>query len=136
MQAMLHYTTGQTLSTCFTKVRVHDFRIFKQSMRFLHFKPFIMDDKCYVGLAKTWLVSLLHFNAVSGKMLDSYLKRLNGEINRRWIIVGHKFRALKRFKILSLLYRNRRSRLGLRFNLIAATFNFEKVQIWLMKKVY
>ncbi|TRU67645.1 MAG: IS5/IS1182 family transposase, partial [Microcystis viridis Mv_BB_P_19951000_S68] len=34
-------------------------------------------------------------------------------------------RSLKRFRILSSRYRNRRRRFGLRFNLIAGIYNYE-----------
>lgn len=125
MQAIIHYSTGQILSSCFAKGRVHDFKLFKRSMRSLYFKPLVLADKGYLGLAKTGLISLLAFKASRRRPLDSYLKHLNREINRRRIRVEHVFGALKRFKILSSPYRNRRKRIGLRFNLIAAIFNLE-----------
>ncbi|WP_240687842.1 transposase [Alkanindiges illinoisensis] len=128
MQAMIHYKTGQILSTCFAKGRVHDFKLFKISMKFLNFKPFVLADKGYLGLAKIGFTSLLPFKATKRQPLDPYLKHINKEINRRRIKVEHTFGALKRFNILSSPYRNRRSRISLRFNLIAAIFNLELVK--------
>ncbi|WP_346554178.1 transposase family protein [Alkanindiges illinoisensis] len=125
MQAMIHYSTGQILHTCFAKGRVHDFKLFKKSMKSLHFRPFILADKGYLGLAKTGLRGLIPFKANKQRPLDPYLKYLNKQINRRRITVEHTFGALKRFKILNSLYRNRRTRIALRFNLIAAIFNLE-----------
>ncbi len=60
--------------------------------------------------------------------LHPYLRKLNIEINKRRIGVEHVFGALKRFKILSYFYRNRRYRLGLGFNLIADIFQFRVEQ--------
>ncbi len=40
-------------------------------------------------------------------------------------MVEHVIRSLKIFRILSERYRNRRRRFALRFNLIAAIYNFE-----------
>jgi len=42
------------------------------------------------------------------------------------IAVEHALRTLKRFRILSGIYQNRRKRFGLRLNLIAAIVNLHK----------
>lgn len=127
LQVMIHYQTGQILSSCFAKGRVHDFKLLKMSMKSWRLKPFILADKGYCGLSGLGLMSLIPFKAKRRKPLDLYLKRLNREINKRRIGIEHVFGALKRFRILSSCYRNRRSRLGLRFNLIAAIFNLELI---------
>ncbi len=126
---MIHYATGRILSTCFAKGRVHDFNLFKMSMSALRFKPLFLGDKGYLGMAKMGLLCLIPFKANKRQPLDPYLKHLNREINRRRIMIEHTFGALKRFRILSSPYRNRRKRIGLRFNLIAAIFNLELTKI-------
>jgi hypothetical protein len=125
MQVMAHYQTGQIVSTCFAKGRVHDFKLLKLSMAYWSFKPFIVADKGYQGIDQLGLMTLIPFKAKKRQALDRYLQRLNLEINRRRIGIEHVFGALKRFRILSTTYRNRRSRLVLRFNLIAAIYNLE-----------
>lgn len=80
MQAMIHYSTGQILHTCFAKGRVHDFKLFKKSMKSLHFRPFILADKGYLGLAKTGLRGLIPFKANKQRPLDPYLKYGNTPI--------------------------------------------------------
>lgn len=129
MQVMIHYLTSQIVSTCFAKGRVHDFKLFKISMKSLFFKPVMIVDKRYVGLAAPGFSCLIPFKAKRRQTLDPYYKSPNREINRRRIAIKYTFGALKRFKILSLLYRNRRSRIALRFNLIAAIFNLELLKI-------
>ena len=52
-------------------------------------------------------------------------KKRNRELARIRVVGEHIHRKLKVFKILSLTYRNRRKRFGLRFNLIAALYNYE-----------
>lgn len=125
MQVMTHYVTGQIVSTCFAKGRVHDFKLFKKSMAYWTFKPLIVADKGYCGIHQLGLKCLIPFKAKKRQALDCYLKRLNLEINRRRIEIEHTFGVLKRFRILSSTYRNRRRRLALRFNLIAAIYNLE-----------
>ncbi|RYE31850.1 MAG: hypothetical protein EOP48_31280 [Sphingobacteriales bacterium] len=126
VQLIMHYETGQILSTSFAKGRIHDFKLFQKSLKYWPFKPLtIITDKGYAGLSKFGLPSLIPFKKGKKQPLHPYLKKLNIEINKRRMGVEHIFGALKRFKILSYPYRNRRSRLGLRFNLIAAIFNLE-----------
>jgi hypothetical protein len=52
-------------------------------------------------------------------------KRFNREVSRERILNEHVIGALKRFRILSERYRNRRKRFALRFNLIAGIYNHE-----------
>ncbi|MEH1830905.1 MAG: transposase family protein [Nostoc sp.] len=52
-------------------------------------------------------------------------KKSNQELAKIRILGEHVNRRLKVFKILSLTYRNRRKRFGLRFNLIATLYNYE-----------
>jgi hypothetical protein len=50
-------------------------------------------------------------------------KRLNRKISRDRVGVENVNACVKRFKIVSDRYRNRRKRFGLRFSLIAALYN-------------
>ncbi len=50
----------------------------------------------------------------------------NQELASRRVAVEHALRFLKRFRILSSTYRNRRKRFALRLNLIAAIANLHK----------
>ncbi len=52
-------------------------------------------------------------------------KNQNKEQRSSRVEVEHVFASIKRFKIISQKYRNRRRRFGLRFNLIAAIHNPE-----------
>ena len=46
-------------------------------------------------------------------------------MSRERFVIEHIIRSLKIFRILAERYRNRRKRFGLRFNLIAALYNYE-----------
>lgn len=119
----MHYTTGEILSVCGSHGSMHDFKIFKKSMRKLKFKPFFIVDKGYLGIKKLGFGCLMPSKAKKTEKLDSELKKLNREIGRRRIQVEHVFGRMKCFKILSCVYRNRRKRLNLRFNLLAGIYN-------------
>ncbi|MBU3141896.1 transposase family protein [Acinetobacter lwoffii] len=107
---------------------MHDFKIFKKSMRKLKFKPFFIVDKGYLGIKKLGFGCLMPSKAKKTEKLDSELKKLNTEIGRRRIQVEHVFGRMKCFKILSCVYRNRRKRLNLRFNLLAGIYNLDWVK--------
>mgnify|MGYP002084763785 CR=1 FL=1 len=52
-------------------------------------------------------------------------KKQNKAISSERVLNGNVIGSIKRFKILSDRYRNRRKRFGLRFNLIAGIYNYE-----------
>ena len=87
-----------------------------------------MTDKGYQGLKRLKIPYLMPFKASKKRPLVGLQKWLNTEISRRRIRIEHVIGKLKRFKILAERYRNRRKRIGLRFNLIAAIYNIELVK--------
>ena len=52
-------------------------------------------------------------------------KEANRELSSQRVLNEHVIGMVKRFKIVSDKYRNRRKRFGLRFNLIAGICNYE-----------
>ncbi len=61
-------------------------------------------------------------------------KRKNRELSSQRVLNENVIGMIKRFKIISDRYRNRRKRFGLRFNLIAAIYNMEVGQSEFPKK--
>ncbi len=59
------------------------------------------------------------------KPLTKDQKEENKELASQRVVVENVIGLLKRFKIISDKYRNRRKRFGLRFNLIAGIYNLE-----------
>ncbi len=85
----------------------------------------IKADSGYQGLQKKHAKVLLPMKQSKLKKLTKEEKRANRELARIRIRVENVIRRLKIFRILAERYRNRRRRLGLRFNLIAGIYNFE-----------
>jgi hypothetical protein len=52
-------------------------------------------------------------------------KKKNRDLSSQRVVNENVIGSLKRFKIISDKYRNRRKRFGLRFNLIAGIYNWE-----------
>jgi hypothetical protein len=65
-----------------------------------------------------------HSTAIAAKGLRQLIGG-SGKISSERVVNENVIGSLKRFKIISDRYRNRRKRFGLRFNLIAGIHNYE-----------
>lgn len=82
-------------------------------------------DSGYTGIKKIQSNSLLPKKRSKGKPLTKDERQTNQDISSKRALNENVIGRLKRFKILSDKYRNRRKRFGLRFNLIAGIQNWE-----------
>lgn len=103
----------------------HDFRLFKRSQVRPTSKVEVLADKGYQGITKLHPNSRTPKKKQKGGTLSQTDKQYNRELARVRVVGEHVIGKLKVFKILAERYRNRRRRFGLRFNLIAALYNFE-----------
>jgi len=101
----------------------HDFRMFRESRAFPHKNIKTIADSGYQGIEGILDNCLTPRKKPKGGDLTKEDKRHNREVGSQRIVVEHAIRAIKVFKILALPYRNRRKRLALRVNLIAAIVN-------------
>jgi len=104
---------------------MHDFRLFKESKIEIAGDILCLADSGYQGLTKLHANSQTPHKKSKHHPLTLEQKRANRELARQRIFVEHVIGKLKVFRILSERYRNRRKRFALRFNLIAAIYNFE-----------
>ena len=84
-----------------------------------------MADTGYQGINKIVKNSETPNKKSKNKELTREQKKENKELSSKRILVENVIGSLKRFRILSERYRNRRKRFGLRFNLISGVYNFE-----------
>jgi len=84
-----------------------------------------MVDTGYLGIEKIINNSEIPHKSFKKHRLTKKKKLENRNISSKRIIVENVIGSVKRFRILSERYRNRRKRFGLRFNLIAGIHNFE-----------
>ena len=83
-------------------------------------------DTGYQGIAQIHANSLLLKKCSKNHPLSKQERKDNRKISRERILVEHAIRFVKRFRILSERYRNRRHRFALRFSLIAGICNFDR----------
>lgn len=122
---MIEPITGKVLCTANGKGKEHDFCLFKRSRVRPKSSIELLGDKGYQGIQKVHAKSQTPQKRKRHKPLSQEAKKSNQELAQKRICIEHIFRHLKIFRILAERYRNRRKRLGLRFNLIAGFYNYE-----------
>jgi transposase len=85
----------------------------------------IIADKGYIGIEKLHVNSAIPKKSSKNHPLSKEERAKNRQLSKDRMLIENVFCTLKRFRILSGCYRNRRRRLELRFNLIAAIYNME-----------
>ena len=117
---------GEIICLAFANGRKHDFRLFRDSRIHVRAETLLEADTGDQGLAQLHANSLLPKKRSKNHPLTKQQRKENREISRKRIFVEHAIRFVKRFRILSERYRNRRKRFALRFSLIAGICNFDR----------
>lgn len=117
--------TKQIICTAFGKGRRHDFWLYKASKVRIHEDIQAITDTGYLGISKLHKNSLLPKKRSKRKQLTNDDIAFNFSVSSLRADNEHIIGFVKRFKILSERYRNRRKRFGLRFNLLAGICNFD-----------
>ena len=117
--------TRRVICTAFGEGKRHDFRLFKESQTRIHPQITAELDTGYIGIDKIHANSILPKKKSKNNPLTAEDKARNRKISSERVTNEHAIGFIKRFRILSERYRNRRKRFGLRFNLIAGICNFE-----------
>ena len=87
-----------------------------------------LGDSGYQGIAGLHSNSLIPHKKPKKKELPKLQKTYNKMLSSARVKVENVLAWLKRFRIITERYRNRRKRFGLRFNLIAGIYNLELQQ--------
>ena len=124
-QIVINQSNKQIICTAHSQGKEHDFSLFKTSKTCLIEKIMCLGDKGYQGIKKIHQLSQTPHKKPRNKELSQKQKKENRDLASVRIVIEHVYRCLKIFKILRERYRNRRKRFSLRFNLIAAVYNYE-----------
>jgi DDE superfamily endonuclease len=120
-----HKQSKKIIATAFGCGKEHDFALFKRSKTHLLPETLGLGDSAFQGMTRRHTNSKTPKKRSKAHPLSQQEKAANRELARERIVAEHIIRCLKVFRILSERYRNRRKRFGLRFNLIAAIYNYE-----------
>lgn len=124
-QVVVDKSSRKIICTAFSAGKCHDFKLFKESETHIHPKIQVETDTGFIGIVKIHLNSILPKKKSKRNPLSKEDKAQNRRIASQRVTNEHAIGFIKRFKILSEKYRNRRKRFGLRFNLLAGICNFE-----------
>jgi len=113
------------ICTNFAEGKKHDLTLFKESR--LEFQPTqkLLVDTGYTGILKIHENCGIPLKKGRNRPLTKEQKEHNKKISKLRVVIENVIGDLKKFKIISERYRNRRRRFGLRFNIFAAAYNFE-----------
>lgn len=113
------------MCTNFSNGKCHDFNLFKISKLRINPQIETLADSGYQGIHEFHSNTQIPKKKSKNKPLSKSDKKQNRELSRQRVLNENVIGKLKRFKIISDKYRNRRKRFGLRFNLIAGIYNWE-----------
>lgn len=113
------------LCTCGCEGKRHDFQLFKDSKVRFRKGTVSLEDSGYQGIEQMHSNALIPKKKSKYKPLAKHEKRYNKMLSSERVLVENVIGWLKRFRIITDRYRNRRKRFGLRFNLIAGIYNYE-----------
>lgn len=122
---MIDFHTGTFVAVETGVGRTHDLRLWRSSGTRLAQSTLCLADKGYQGINKQHEASITPRRKPPGQPLPKPDKQANQALAKLRIKVEHSIRRLKRFRIFSERYRNRRRRFGLRLHLIAGILNYE-----------
>jgi transposase DDE domain len=113
------------LNVSFSHGSVHDFKLFCKSR--VHFLKdvLLIADKGYTGMNKIHSNSLIPKKSTKKGKLTKEDRKYNSAVSKRRIYIEHVNRHIKKFRIVSTRYRNKRRKFSMRFSLICTIYNFE-----------
>ena len=103
----------------------HDFKMLQESKVCFSPQIQVIADKGYQGIKKLHANSVIPIKANRGKQLSALEKIYNAVVSKCRIYIEHINRYIKKFRIFSSRYRNRRKKFALRFSLICGVYNFQ-----------
>jgi IS5 family transposase len=126
-QLVVRESNRRILCLAHDKGHEHDFQLFKRSKVHLRPQEKVIVDSGYQGLQKQHVKTDMPKKRSKKNPLSKSDKARNRAISSERVVCENVIAMLKRFKIVTDRYRNRRRRFGLRFSLISGIYNAELV---------
>jgi hypothetical protein len=117
--------TRKVICVAFCNGKKHDLKLYKESGIHVIARIKIGADSGFQGIARIHANSVTPRKKSKNNPLSQEDKKHNSELSRERVGNENAIGFVKRFKIVSERYRNRRKRFGLRFSLLAGICNSE-----------
>ncbi|UZQ29222.1 MAG: IS5 family transposase [Spiroplasma phoeniceum] len=124
-QVIIEQETEKIIATSFSLGKKHDYALFKESKIAILKNTKLIVDSGYQWIQKIHNNVLIPTKKTKKNPLNKGQKQRNRIVSKMRIIIETIFAILKKFKIITEKYRNRRKRFSLRFNLIASIYNLQ-----------
>ncbi|UZQ29834.1 MAG: IS5 family transposase [Spiroplasma phoeniceum] len=124
-QVIVEQETKKIIATSFSLGKKHDYALFKESKISILKNTKLIVDSGYQGIQKKSQQCSNTYKKTKKNPLNKLQKQRNKIFSKMRIIIENIFYILKKFKIITEKYRNRRRRFSLRFNLIASIYNLQ-----------
>lgn len=124
-QVVVDKTSQQIICTDFCEGKRHDFKLFKDSNLKIKKSILLLADSGYQGIMDVHANSKIPIKSSKKHPLTKEERKENRELSISRILVENVIGRIKKFKITSDKYRDRRRRFNLRFNLISGIVNYE-----------
>lgn len=124
-QVVVDKKSKRIICTNFCNGKRDDFKLFKDSRVRWRKDVCAVVDSGYLGIKNLQPNSRIPIKRSAKRPLTEKDRQINRSITSERALNENVIGCVKRFKILSDRYRNRRRRFGLRFNWIAGIYNFE-----------
>ena len=121
--------TRKVICVAFCNGKKHDFALYKESGIYVLRRIKIGADSGFQGIAKIHANSATPRKKSKNKPLAKEDKEYNRNLSQERVGNENAIGFIKRYKIVSERYRNRRKRFGLRFTLLAGICNYEIVTV-------
>lgn len=116
-------------SIAFAVGSMHDFNLFKNSSHDYNEDITLFGDLGYMGIDKIHKNSIIPIKSSKNHKLNSIEKWYNSEVSKVRIAVEHVNAFLKKFKIISTRFRNRRKNFKLYMTFICCIYNYETANL-------
>lgn len=124
-QVVVDKKTRKIICVFFSNGKRHDFKLFKDSKVRVLKTIKINTDSGYQGINKIHANSDLPRKKTKKRPLTKEDKAFNRDISSQRAANENAIGFIKRFKVVSERYRNRRKRFGLRFSLLSGICNYD-----------
>ena len=119
--------TRKVICVAFCNGRTHDFKLYKGARVYVIARIKISTDSGFQGITKIHNNSSTPRKKSKNNPLSKEDKEYNRALSSERVGNENAIGFIKRFKIVSERYRNRRKRFGLRFSLLAGICNYDLV---------
>lgn len=116
-------------SIAFAIGSIHDFNLFKNSSRDYNKDTTLFGDLGYTGIEKIHKKSIIPIKSSKNHKLNGDEKWYNSEVSKIRIAIEHVNAFLKKFKIISTRFRNRRKNFKLYMTFICCIYNYETANL-------